>query len=286
MTPGSSSAATVPRSVDSFVVASFNLHWGVDRDARPFDVLGACLALDPDVLVLQEAWRPARGRAVVDDLAAALGAVPHELPLASDTNPARPRGLRPPAGAPGTCGLAVLSRLPVLARTDVDLGHAPGDVIRRRHGLCVTIRPPGGSPDAAPVTVAAVHASHRLWGSLPQLRRLDAALKTIAAGPSVIAGDCNMWGTVIAPVLRHRRRAVRGATWPAGRPHSQIDHIWISDGFEVLDGGVGPATGSDHRPVWARLRVRAGAGTAGGTRRIGIPEPGRGPAVPAFSEPS
>lgn len=276
----------MPRPVDGFVVGTFNLHWGVDRDARPFDVLGACLALDPDVLVLQEAWRPARGRAVVDELAAALGAVPHELPLASDANPARPRGLRVPAGPPGTCGLAVLSRLPVLARTDVDLGRAPGDVIHRRHGLCVTVLPPGPPSAAVPVTVAGVHASHRLWGSLPQLRRLDAALEAVAAGPSIIAGDCNMWGTVIAPVLRTRRRAVRGATWPARRPHSQIDHIWISDGLEVLDGGVGPATGSDHRPVWARLRVRPGAGVAPGARATGTPVTGRDPGAAAVSEPS
>jgi endonuclease/exonuclease/phosphatase (EEP) superfamily protein YafD len=51
-------------------------------------------------------------------------------------------------------------------------------------------------------------------------------------------------------------RAVRGRTWPARRPHSQIDHIWIDDGLAVVDAGVGAATGSDHRPVRARLRVR------------------------------
>ncbi len=243
----------------SFVVASFNLHWGVDRRARPFDVVSVCTTLDPDVLVLQEAWRPGTGPAVVDAVAEALGAEVHELPLMSDRNPAKPRGLRIPDGPAGTCGLAVLSRLAVRTRFDVDLGHAPGDVISRRFGLCVTVEVPGadGRTPAA-VTVAGVHASHRLWGSLPQLRRLDRALAERVTGPSVIAGDCNMWGTVVAPVLRHRRRAVRGATWPAGRPHSQIDHLWIDDGLEVLDGGIGPATGSDHRAVWARLRVRSG----------------------------
>jgi endonuclease/exonuclease/phosphatase family metal-dependent hydrolase len=49
---------------------------------------------------------------------------------------------------------------------------------------------------------------------------------------------------------------VRGATWPARFPHSQIDHIWVDDRLEVVSGEVGPATASDHRPVRARLRVR------------------------------
>jgi len=70
-----------------------------------------------------------------------------------------------------------------------------------------------------------------------------------------IAGDCNMWGAVLAPVLRTRRRAVRGATWPARHPHSQIDHLWVSEGVEVLSGEVMPRTGSDHRPIRARIRI-------------------------------
>ena len=111
------------------------------------------------------------------------------------------------------------------------------------------------SVDDADVTIAGVHASHRLWGSLPQLRRVHERLAELNT-PSVIAGDCNMWGPPIATVLRGRRRAVRGRTWPAGRPHSQIDHIWIDDHFDVLDAAIGPATGSDHRPVRARIRVR------------------------------
>ena len=52
------------------------------------------------------------------------------------------------------------------------------------------------------------------------------------------------------------RRTVRGRTWPAGRPHSQIDHILVraADGTEVLHSEVLPGVGSDHRPVRATLR--------------------------------
>lgn len=230
-------------------VATFNTHWGVDMRAQPFDVVGACLALDADVLVLQEVWRPHGRAAYVDELAAATGATLHEVPFMSDRNPARPRHLSPPPGPAGTCGLAVLSRLPVLASTDLPLPHARGDVIDRRHSLLVTV-----DVEDIAVTVAGVHASHRLWGSLPQLRRVDRALAAKGT-PSVIIGDCNMWGLPIAAALHARRRAVRGRTWPAWRPHSQIDHAWVDAGLEPVDATIGPAVGSDHLPVRVRLRV-------------------------------
>jgi endonuclease/exonuclease/phosphatase (EEP) superfamily protein YafD len=72
----------------------------------------------------------------------------------------------------------------------------------------------------------------------------------------VLAGDLNMWGPVVGMVLRNRRRAVIGRTWPAKHPHSQIDHLWISDGLTSVSSGVAPATDSDHRPVWARLQLQ------------------------------
>ena len=50
---------------------------------------------------------------------------------------------------------------------------------------------------------------------------------------------------------------MRGRTWPASRPHSQIDHILVRNGHGValLDHEVLPEVGSDHRPVRATLRL-------------------------------
>jgi endonuclease/exonuclease/phosphatase (EEP) superfamily protein YafD len=236
--------------MSELTVACHNLHWGEDMKARPFDALGACVALDADVLVLPESWRPNGREALVDRLADETGATLYDIAFMSDRNPARPRHLQPPPGPAGTCGLAVLTRLPVRSFTTLPLPRARGDVVERRHAIVAEV-----GVDGAWVTVGAIHASHRLWGSLPQLRVLDREL--VARGlPSAVVGDCNMWGPPIGAVLRARRRAVRGRTWPARRPHSQIDHIWIDDRLEVLDADVGPAVGSDHRPVRARLRVR------------------------------
>jgi endonuclease/exonuclease/phosphatase family metal-dependent hydrolase len=231
-------------------VASYNTHWGVDKHHHSFDVVAPALRLEADVLVIQESWRPHGTTPYIECLASAMGAELHEAMFMLDTNPARPRRLKPPPGPPGRCGLAVLTKLPVLDVRTLDLPHALGDVVDRRQSIIVTV---GERGDA--FTLAAIHASHRLWGSLPQIRMLDREL-ALGGEPSAIAGDCNMWGPVIGAFVRSRRRAVLGRTWPAHRPHSQIDHIWIDDRVEVTDAGVGGETGSDHRPIWARLRTR------------------------------
>lgn len=230
-------------------VATFNTHWGIDMKARPFDVVGTCLGLEADVLVLQEVWRPHGGTGYVDQIAQATGAEIHEVSFMSDTNQAKPRDLVLPEGPEGTVGLAVVTRLEVRGALAVPLPHARGDVIDKRHGLLVTV-----IVDGVAITVAGVHASHRPWGSIPQLRCLDRALKDVGT-PSMIVGDCNMWGPMITWALPGRSRAVRGRTWPAWRPHSQIDHVWIDNQLQAIDSKIGPAAGSDHLPVRVRLRI-------------------------------
>lgn len=231
-------------------IAVFNLHWGVDMRGHSFDAMSACLALDADVLVLPEAWRPHGRTALIDELADRTGATLHDVVAMTDTNHARPRHLRPPSGPPGTCGLAMLSRVPVRSFTTIPLPQSARDVIHRRHAIVAEI--PFGD---TVIAIAGIHASHRLRGSLPQLRAVDRELRTRDM-PSIIAGDCNMWGPPLALAMPERRRAVRGRTWPAWRPHSQIDHIWIDDAFDVVDARIGPAVGSDHRAVRATVRLR------------------------------
>ena len=43
---------------ESLVVASFNIHAGVDGWGRPYDLLGACRRLNADLLVLEEFFVP------------------------------------------------------------------------------------------------------------------------------------------------------------------------------------------------------------------------------------
>ena len=231
-------------------VAAFNLHWGVDMRGHEYGAVDACLALDADVLVLPESWRPYGCTSVADDVATRTGAALHVVEFMKDSSHWKPRRLRVAPGPPGACGLALLSRLPVRSFTEVLVPKTAGDVVHQRHAIVAEVE-----VGDTVVAVAGIHASHRIWGSLPQLRTVDRML-TERARPSIIAGDCNMWGPPIRLALPHRRGAVRGRTWPSWRPHSQIDHIWIDDTVEVVRADIGPHVGSDHRPIRATLRVR------------------------------
>ena len=75
-------------------VANFNVHAGVDGWGRPFDVLAACVALDADVLVLEEVWRPEGEKGMAAEVAEGLGYFCFEHPLADG----RRAGPHPDAG--------------------------------------------------------------------------------------------------------------------------------------------------------------------------------------------
>ena len=86
----------------------------------------------------------------------------------------------------------------------------------------------------------------------------------------------NMWGPPASSFFRGWRRAVIGRTWPAHRPHSQLDHVLVTPAIEVVDARVADATGSDHRPVVVTLAP----GLTRDPRRTGIPSRADGsPAV-------
>ena len=233
-------------------VASFNAHWGLDARGRPYDVGAAARSLGADVLVVQEVWRPYRGPAFIDEVVAATRLpIVNELVLAPDDMKGHPDHLPEPrpGDPPGTWGMAVLTNLAVRRTFDIDLGCPPGDAATRRAAACVEIGVGGHA-----VLVAGVHASHKLWGSPPQLRFLHATLAEEPV-PSVIVGDCNMWGGVLRWLLPGRRRAVTGRTFPGRRPHSQIDHVWVPAEIGVVSGNVSGFLSSDHRAVRARLRL-------------------------------
>ncbi|MHB1584604.1 MAG: endonuclease/exonuclease/phosphatase family protein [Acidimicrobiales bacterium] len=265
------------------VVANYNLHAGIDGWGRPYDVVAASRAIDADVLVLEEVWSPTGAPGQAEVVAGALGyevssivlasgrrALPHpdaderwmrsfdwrgsahalyldsERPLLRRVH----RSARFTAAEPGGWGIAVLSRLPVLDHHRVDLGRLRRD--RARRAALVVRLDAGGRP----LTVVGTHMTHLTYGSPSQFRRLRRRLEPLVGdGPAVLAGDMNLWGPPVALLLRRWRRAVVGRTWPAWRPHSQVDHILVRGPVTVLGGEVLADAGSDHRPVRAELLV-------------------------------
>ncbi|MBV8463720.1 MAG: hypothetical protein JO368_10525, partial [Acidimicrobiales bacterium] len=59
--------------MDSFALATFNVHLGMNGWGQPFDVVADCAALDADLLVLQECWTPDGEPGTADTVASALG---------------------------------------------------------------------------------------------------------------------------------------------------------------------------------------------------------------------
>ena len=215
-----------------------------------FDVAGALRSFDADVLVLQESWWPDEGSAVVDLVATDSGATVHWASFGRGIVEPWPHIISArPHRAKGRIGLAVVSRLPARLVEMIPVGDVPGDPALRRCALRVALDVGGQDLD-----LIAVHLSSRLPYAPPmQLRNLRRRLPP-PDERAVIVGDFNLWGPAVSALLPGWRRAVRGRTWPAHRPHSQIDHVLVRRDVEVVDGTVLDEVGSDHRPVRVTLR--------------------------------
>ncbi len=264
--------------MDDFVVAAWNVHCGVDGWGRPFDVVSPCRELDADVLVLEEAWHPddgSPGTALV--VAQALGYSLVEAPLghgrllgpdpqarstwgpgvwsrrdAIRLDRARRRaaasGTPGRARQPGSWGVAVLTRLPIVTWSEVRFARRRRDPAWRA-ALVATLAHASG-----PVTVVGTHLCHLSQGSPLQFRELRSLLGSLG-GAVVVAGDMNLWGPPVSAMLPGFHRAAVGRSWPAWRPHSQPDHILVNAEVTVHSGAVLPLRGSDHLPVRATLAI-------------------------------
>jgi len=153
--------------------------------------------------------------------------------------------------SPGRWGIAVLTRLPVVDHQEIDLGRLRRDRARRA-ALLVRLDVGGGRT----LTVVGTHMTHLSYGSPLQFTRLRHLLAPLVGdGPAVLVGDMNLWGPPVAALMPGWHRIVRGKTWPAWRPHSQVDHILARGPVRALRGEVLAMAGSDHRPVRAQLTL-------------------------------
>ncbi len=261
-----------------FVVATFNLHAGIDGWGTPFDVVACCNQLDADVLVLQETWTPDSGQGIASLVAASLGYEAHEVRLSGALllepvkvvgtrwGPRHPRqnrslwvgdaedlrhlhGARWGGARVGTWGIALLSRLPVRRVETLELGRLRRDSAERRSAVVAEVQVGTSS-----VTIAGTHLAHFTHGSPLLLERLRRKLPT-PGHPAVLAGDMNFWGPPLSLALPGWRRAVQARTYPSWRAHSQIDHIFVTRAVEVISGASVAVGESDHMPLRARLAI-------------------------------
>jgi endonuclease/exonuclease/phosphatase family metal-dependent hydrolase len=262
--------------VAEVTIISFNSHAGIRPrrmstpgralrrrpDPGPYDLVGALCEFDADVIVVQESYRPDDGECAVEHAARARGMQLFEAPFGQALLKPWPHLVR--AGT-GVKGLAVLTKLEARRLPDVRIPRVPGDPAQTRCALRVELE-----LDDGPVELIAVHLTSRLPHGPPvQLARLRPHLPP-EKPRAVVAGDLNFWGPPAVRLLRGWHRTVRGRTWPAHRPHSQIDHVLVRPGVEVVQAAVLPDVGSDHRPVRVRLRFpEVPAGARGGRDQTG-----------------
>jgi endonuclease/exonuclease/phosphatase (EEP) superfamily protein YafD len=202
------------------------------------------------VYVLPESFLSDSGPGMLDGLADAGYRVEtmrmkrHEQPPSTKLR----RGWRP---SPGLWCLAMASRLPVVDRRELPMGKAFRDPAGPRFALRLDI-----DVEGRPVQVVGLHTSSKLYfgASAVHLAHLRRHLST-GPGPAIVAGDFNLWGPPTVAILHGWHRTVRGRTYPAHRPHSQIDHILVNRAVRCVEAEVLPEYGSDHRAVRARLAV-------------------------------
>lgn len=155
-------------------------------------------------------------------------------------------------------GIALLSRRPFTSIEERDLA---GDGLP---SLVATVE-----VDGRPLTIIGLHTHWPLVPGLHDSRDLvlarAATLVRASPVPVVLMGDLNL--TPYAPAFRRLvqesglrdawagrawRPTWQAGLWPLALP---LDHVLVPRGACVVSTGIGPAVGSDHRPVRVTLQL-------------------------------
>lgn len=209
-------------------------------------------ALQPDVIVLQEVYTPDAGQSEVAAFCERNAFHREEHIFGRGLVDPWPQ-IRPSGDGTGTIGIAILSPHQIGESRTLRLPAAPFDPVVGRAALEVSI-----AMGEHALQVIGLHTTSRLpIGPPKQLRGLARYLPGPEL-PTVVVGDHNFWGPAVRACLPAWKRTVRGRTWPASRPHSQIDHILIHrhGPLRLRAAGVLDSVGSDHLPVFATLEQR------------------------------
>ena len=226
--------------------ASYNIHKcvGADRRFDPGRILDVIAEIGPDVIALQEADRRFGTRACVLPY--------HLLEEHSDWKPI-PVSLS--ALSMGWHGNVVLVRKSAVI-VDSEAIHLPS--LEPRGAVMADVLTAGGM-----IRVVGMHLD---LSGLRRRHQVQAVLGQIDDGrgspPTVLMGDFNEWSTrggSLRAFAGDWRVLAPGRSFPSRQPVAQLDRIVVSPDWHCDGQGVHhsvlAARGSDHLPVWARLKL-------------------------------
>jgi endonuclease/exonuclease/phosphatase family metal-dependent hydrolase len=236
------SGGTISRS--RLVVASYNIHGcvGTDRKHDTTRVARVIREINADVLGLQEIHAHGVGSDLSDEIQ--LLAAVSEFEVVTGTTFVGPRG---------DYGIALFSRLPVLAVRRIDL-NVP--LREPRCALDVDVAVDGGA-----IRVITTHLGLAPWERRLQVQRLTEAIVRDPRRLTVVLGDINEW-FFLARTLRHlgahfgQSSTVR--TWPSWQPLFALDRIWVHppEALAAVWAHTSPTArvASDHLPLVGIIR--------------------------------
>lgn len=226
--------------------ASYNIHKavGLDRRRDPDRILNVLREIDADVIALQEADLRFGERASV---------LPRQAIDEHSPWKIVPIGMRPLSM--GWHGNALLVRRSIEV---VSARAVPLPMIEPRGAICAEL--------AVGERRLRVVGMHLDLSGLRRRHQIQAVCNHIGAcdgpQPAVLMGDLNEWSPQ-AGALRAFGEDFRvlapGRSFPARRPLAQLDRIVVTREWAVQGLGVhhsaAAAVGSDHLPVWAKLKI-------------------------------
>lgn len=224
--------------------ASYNIHKGVGLDRRrdPDRIVSILREIDADVIALQEADRRFGMRESV---------IPRQT-LDDTSWRAIGPGMRP--ASLGWHGNALLVRR--------------GIEVRAAEPVALPTLEPRGAVSAVlevegrPLRVIGMHLDLSGFRRRHQVRAVCDHAFNGNVMPTVMMGDLNEWAPrrgALSAFAEPLRVLAPGRSFPSRRPVAQLDRIVVSGEWDVEGQGVHhsalSAVGSDHLPVWARLRL-------------------------------
>jgi endonuclease/exonuclease/phosphatase family metal-dependent hydrolase len=227
------------------VIASYNIHGciGTDRKHDTTRIARVIREINADVLGLQELHAHGVDPDPSDEIQ--LLAAVSEFDVVTDTTF---------VGARGDYGIALFSRLPVLAVRRIDLHVPPREP---RCALDVDVAVDGGA-----IRVITTHLGLAPWERRLQVQRLTEAIVRDPSRLTVILGDINEW-FFLARTLRHLGahfgQSSRVRTWPSWQPLFALDRIWVHppEALAAVWVHTSPTArgASDHLPLVAMIKV-------------------------------